>query len=120
MPPALSAAAPRRHPVITESITMRRLLGAAALSFVGLFLLVPLVAVFAHALAKGPGRYLAEILSPQSLSAVKLTLLVAGITVPLNAVFGLAAAWLLARFDFRGKSALLALVDLPFSVSPVI
>jgi sulfate transport system permease protein len=110
----------KRHPVIVESMAMRRLLGALALVFMGLFVLVPLVAVFANALAKGPVYYLRAITEPQALSALKLTLLVAGIAVPLNAVFGVAAAWLLARFEFRGKSALLSLVDLPFSVSPVI
>jgi sulfate transport system permease protein len=96
------------------------LLTGIALTFVAAFLLVPLALVFVEALAKGPGAYFAAILDDEALSAIKLTLLVAAIVVPLNFMFGLAAAWLLARYDFFGKSLLLALIDLPFSVSPVI
>src|SRR5437868_4572992 len=109
-----------RHPVIVESIAMRRFISGLALAFLAIFLRGPLVAVFGNALSKGPGRYFDAIMDPDAVSALKLTLLVAAIAVPLNAVFGLAAAHLLARFEFRGKNALLSLIDLPFSVSPVI
>jgi sulfate transport system permease protein len=82
--------------------------------------LLPLVVVFADAFAKGLGKYLAAITEPDAVSAMKLTLLVSGIAVPLNAVFGVAAAWCIAKFEFRGKGALLTLIDLPFSMSPVV
>jgi sulfate transport system permease protein len=90
------------------------------LGFLGLFVVLPLVAVFAEALAKGPGAYLAAILEPETRAAIRLTLLTAAIVVPLNVVFGIAASWLLAKYDFRGKGALTTLIDLPFSVSPVV
>jgi sulfate transport system permease protein len=93
---------------------------AVALTFLTLFLFVPLVAVFAEAFKKGGQAYLAAITDPDAVSAIKLTLIAAGISVPLNLVFGLAAAWSIAKFEFRGKSILLTLIDLPFSVSPVI
>jgi len=92
----------------------------AALSFLGLFLAVPLIVVFSEALSKGAGAYLAAITNPLALAAVRLTLLVAAVSVPLNCIFGIAAAWAIAKFEFRGKSALLTLIDLPFAVSPVI
>jgi sulfate/thiosulfate transport system permease protein len=98
----------------------RRLLIALALAFLGLFLVLPLLVVFAQALAKGIGVYVTAVSAPMALAAVKLTLLVAGIAVPLNLVFGIAAAWAIAKFEFRGKSALITLIDLPFAVSPVI
>ena len=82
--------------------------------------LLPLFVVFRDAFAKGLGKYLAAIGDPDAISAMKLTLLVAGIAVPLNAVFGVAAAWCIAKFEFRGKGALLTLIDLPFSMSPVV
>ena len=85
-----------------------------------LFLLLPLVAVFAEALRKGWSVYLAALVEPDALSAIRLTLLTAAIAVPLNLVFGVAAAWAIAKFDFRGKQLLITLIDLPFSVSPVI
>ncbi|WP_338865219.1 sulfate ABC transporter permease subunit CysW [Myxococcus stipitatus] len=91
-----------------------------ALGFLALFLFVPLVAVFTFAFQKGWEAYLAAIVEPEARSAIFLTLIAAAIAVPLNLVFGLAAAWLLARFRFRGRSLLLTLIDLPFSVSPVI
>lgn len=91
-----------------------------SLLFFSFFLLLPLVAVFYEALHKGWAVYLKAITDPDALSAVKLTLLAAGISVPLNLVFGVAAAWLITKFDFRGKQLLLTLIDLPFSVSPVI
>jgi sulfate transport system permease protein len=98
----------------------RLLLIVTALLFLCLFLVLPLLAVFAQALAKGFGAYYVAISQPMAWAAVKLTLLVAGIAVPLNLIFGVAAAWAVAKFDFRGKSALITLIDLPFAVSPVI
>ncbi|RIA37179.1 sulfate transport system permease protein [Hephaestia caeni] len=91
-----------------------------ALAFLGVFLVAPLVAVFAEALSKGFAAYGAALIERDALSAVRLTLLVAAISVPLNIVFGLAASWAIAKFDFRGKSVLITLIDLPFSVSPVV
>lgn len=95
------------------------LVGAAFL-FLGLFLFVPLASVFAHALAKGIGPYLETFQDPVTLSAIRLTLIAAAVAVPLNTLFGVCAAWAIAKFDFRGKQVLLTLIDLPFSVSPVI
>ena len=91
-----------------------------AVLFIGFFLVLPLVAVFAEALAKGFGTYDTALTDPDALSAIKLTLLVAAISVPLNVAFGLCAAWAIAKFDFRGKSLLWSLIDLPFSISPVV
>jgi sulfate transport system permease protein len=99
---------------------VRRLLIAVALAFLTVFLFVPLIAVFVEALKKGVDVYLAAISEPDAVSAIKLTLLAAAISVPLNLVFGIAAAWSIAKFDFRGKNLLLTFIDLPFSVSPVI
>ena len=98
----------------------RLLLIVTALLFLAVFLLLPLLAVFAQALAKGFVAYYLAISAPMAWAAVKLTLLVAAIAVPLNLVFGVAAAWAIAKFNFRGKSALVTLIDLPFAVSPVI
>jgi len=98
----------------------RLLLIAAALLFLGLFLVLPLLAVFVQALAKGAGAYAAAISDPMAWAAVKLTLTVAAIAVPFNLVFGVSAAWAIAKFDFRGKNTLITLIDLPFAVSPVI
>jgi len=91
-----------------------------ALVFLTIFLFVPLAAVFAEALRKGWVAYLAAIVEPDAWSAIKLTLIAALIAVPLNLVFGIAASWAIAKFEFRGKQVLLTLIDLPFSVSPVI
>jgi len=104
----------------TEPRWVRYTLIGIALAFLTLFLFVPLVSVFYEALKKGWGVYVAAITEPDALSAIKLTLLTALIAVPLNLVFGVAAAWCIAKFDFRGKNLLLTLIDLPFSVSPVI
>jgi sulfate transport system permease protein len=103
-----------------QSAAMRRALILGALAFIGFFLVLPLVAVFAEALAKGFAAYGAALVEPDAISAIKLTLLVAAISVPLNVVFGLCAAWAIAKFDFRGRSVLVTLIDLPFSVSPVV
>jgi sulfate transport system permease protein len=96
------------------------LLGTAALLYLAVFLFIPLAAVFHEALRKGAAAYLAAIADPDAMAAIRLTLLAAAIAVPLNLVFGIAAAWAIAKFDFRGKSLLTTLIDLPFSVSPVI
>ena len=103
-----------------EAPWVRRLIIALGLGFMTLFLFIPLVTVFYEALKKGWDVYLAAITEPDALSAIKLTLIAAGISVPLNLAFGLAAAWAIAKFEFRGKNILLTLIDLPFSVSPVI
>ncbi len=113
--------APRLHRrTVSGSAPVRWVLIGVALAFLGVFLVVPLVAVFTYALQKGVGAYFAAILEPEAWSAIRLTLLAAAIAVPLNLVFGLAAAWLIARFRFPGRDVLLTLIDLPFSVSPVI
>jgi len=98
----------------------RLLLIAAALLFLGLFLVMPLLVVFVQALAKGIGAYFVAISDPLAWTAIRLTLYVAAIAVPCNLVFGVAAAWAIAKFEFRGKSTLITLIDLPFAVSPVI
>jgi sulfate/thiosulfate transport system permease protein len=103
-----------------EPAWVRYTLIAVALVFLTLFLFIPLVAVFTEALKNGWHNYVESILDPDALSAIRLTLIAAGIAVPLNLVFGVAASWAVAKFDFRGKSILLTLIDLPFSVSPVI
>jgi sulfate transport system permease protein len=125
--PAITPASPpvRRGELPTISSVLeprwvRSLLLCVALAFLTLFLFVPLVAVFAEAFKKGWHTYLAAIVEADAIAAIKLTLIAAGIAVPLNLVFGVSAAWLIAKFDFRGKSILLTLIDLPFSVSPVI
>jgi sulfate transport system permease protein len=118
--PAVSVAAPALRSATTEPAWVRRTLIGVALVFLTLFLFVPLATVFYEAMKKGWEVYLAAIVEPDALSAIKLTLIVAAISVPLNLVFGVAAAWCIAKFDFRGKNVLLTLIDLPFSVSPVI
>jgi sulfate/thiosulfate transport system permease protein len=105
---------------IEEPRWLRRLLIGAALGFLAFFLLLPLVAVFAEAFRHGLGAYAASLVEPDALAAVRLTLLIAAIAVPLNLVFGMAAAWAIAKHRFRGKQLLLTLIDLPFSVSPVV
>ena len=105
---------------VSEPAWVRRTLIGAALAFLTLFLFVPLIAVFVQAFAKGVDVYWAALTDSDAVSALKLTLISAFISVPLNLVFGVAAAWAIAKFDFRGKNVLLTLIDLPFSVSPVI
>src|SRR6267143_1160003 len=106
--------------VTTERPAVRWLLTGVALAFLGLFLVVPLAAVITSALRKGLEVYVASIAEPDALAAVRLTVLIAAVAVPLNMAFGIAAAWAVARFEFRGKRVLVALIDLPFSVSPVV
>jgi sulfate transport system permease protein len=96
------------------------LLIGVAFTFLSIFLLLPLVNVFAQALSKGLQFYLNSLTTPDTRAAIRLTLIVAAVCVPLNLVFGLAAAWAVAKFEFRGKSLLVTLIDLPFSVSPVV
>jgi len=115
-----SAAQARSHAAITEPRLVRWALIGVALVFLGLFLVVPLVAVFAQALAKGLAVYGQSLVTRDSLAAIRLTLLVAVLVVPLNTVFGVAAAWAISKFEFVGKQLLITLIDLPFSVSPVI
>jgi sulfate/thiosulfate transport system permease protein len=104
----------------TEAPWVRYTLIGVALTFVVLFLILPLAAVFTEALRKGLGAYLEALKEPDAWSAIKLTLITAAIAVPLNLVFGVAAAWAIAKYEFWGKSFLTTLVDLPFSVSPVV
>jgi sulfate transport system permease protein len=99
---------------------VRWLLTAVALGFLVFFLVLPLAAVFAEALRRGVGAYFASFTDPDALASIKLTLLAAAISVPANVVFGVAAAWAIAKFNFPGKSVLITLIDLPFAVSPVI
>ena len=110
----------KTNPNITEPRPLQWLLIGIALLFLAVMLVIPLAAVFAEALKGGWQLYLASLSDPEALSAIKLTLLTAAIVVPVNAVLGVAMAWLLTRFDFRGKQLLTTLLDLPFSVSPVV
>jgi sulfate transport system permease protein len=105
---------------LTEPALMRGLLLAIALSFLALFLVLPLIVVFAEAFSQGVRVYFAALTEPEALAAIRLTVLTAAICVPLNTAFGLAAAWSITKFEFPGKSLLLTLIDLPFSVSPVV
>jgi sulfate transport system permease protein len=103
-----------------ESALARRLLIGVGLVFLAMFLVLPLVVVFAQAFSKGWSAFAAAIVEPDALAAIRLTLLVAAISVPLNCVFGVVASWAITKFDFPGKSLLISLIDLPFSVSPVV
>ncbi|MBV9949446.1 MAG: sulfate ABC transporter permease, partial [Myxococcales bacterium] len=105
---------------LTESRLVRFLLTAFALGFLGLFVALPILSVFLQAFSRGVGPYLAKLAEPESLSAIELTLLTAAIAVPMNLVFGVSAAWLISKYRFPGKSLLITLIDLPFSVSPVV
>jgi sulfate transport system permease protein len=110
----------RHRSVTTERKSTKVVLLAITLLFLGLFLVLPLAAVFVEALRKGFAAYLESFQDPDAQAAIRLTLTVAAIAVPLNLVFGIAAAWAVAKFEFRGKSLLVTLIDLPFSVSPVV
>ena len=118
--PAEIAIPPAAARATAEPALVRRVLIGVALVFLGLFLLLPLATVFAQALERGVATYFAALTEPVAWAAIKLTLLTAAIVVPLNTVFGVAAAWAIAKFEFRGKSLLITLIDLPFAVSPVI
>jgi len=114
---AVVSAQPR---ATTESAWVRRLLIGSAFTFLIFFLVLPLVAVFVQALSKGVAAYFTALHQPDALAAIRLTLLTAAIAVPLNLVFGVAAAWAITKFEFVGKSLLITLIDVPFAVSPVI
>lgn len=115
-----SAAAARPLSAVDESRWTRWALIAVALAFMGLFLLAPLLVVFIEAFSRGVGFFFEAIVEPDAVAAIQLTLLAAVISVPLNLFFGVCAAWCVARFEFRGKSLLITLIDLPFSISPVV
>ncbi|MDZ7288692.1 MAG: sulfate ABC transporter permease subunit CysW [candidate division KSB1 bacterium] len=104
----------------TEPAIVRRILIVVALGFIGLFVIMPLIIVFTSALEKGIAAYWAAIRETDALAAIRLTLITAAIAVPLNLIFGVIAAWAIAKFDFKGKNLLITLIDLPFSVSPVV
>ncbi len=118
----MSASPPQQQfrPPTKDSAWVSVGLSVAAIAYITLFLLTPLIAVFAEALRNGVGAFVAAVTEKDALSAMWLTLTVAAIAVPLNTLFGLAAAWSVSKFDFWGKSVLITLIDLPFSVSPVI
>ncbi|HEX3045877.1 MAG TPA: sulfate ABC transporter permease subunit CysW [Bacillota bacterium] len=104
----------------TESVGVRWLLIGISIIFIGLFLILPLAAVFGQALSKGLSAYFDAISQPDTLAAIRLTLITAAIAVPLNLIFGVAAAWAISKFEFRGRNVLLTLIDLPFAISPVV
>jgi sulfate/thiosulfate transport system permease protein len=110
----------RPRPVRSESAVVRWLVIGTAVAFLTVFLVLPLVTVFAQAFSRGLWPYLAALIDPDAVAAIRLTLVVAALSVAVNLVFGLIAAWAITRFEFRGKSLLITLIDLPFSVSPVI
>jgi sulfate transport system permease protein len=117
---ALTAPTPTRAPATSETSAVKGVLITITLLFLGLFLLFPLIVVFAEALSRGFGYYWSSLIEPDAVAAIYLTLLVAAIAVPANLLFGIAAAWAIAKYEFRGKAFLITLIDLPFSVSPVI
>ena len=115
-----STSSPSLRPAQRDPAWLRVLLIGSAIAVMGLLLIMPLLAIFAEALRRGWEVYLAALTQPDALSALRLTLTVAAIVVPANVIIGLAAAWALTRFQFRGKSLLITLIDLPFAVSPVV
>lgn len=119
-PPSLALNTSQPIAITQEVPWVRWTLTGLALVFLSFFLLLPLVAVFFEALKKGWAVYVAAITDPDALAAIQLTVTAAAIAIPLNLLFGIAAAWTIAKFEFRGKSILITLIDLPFSVSPVI
>jgi sulfate transport system permease protein len=119
-PPPPPVASLPRVVTMTEARPVRVILIGVTVAFFALFVVLPIVSVFVEAFAKGLGAYWAALVTPDALAAIRLTLLTAGIAVPLNVVFGVSAAWLISKYKFRGKSLLITLVDLPFSVSPVV
>lgn len=120
IPNTASAEQHKLHSAVTESKVARIVLVVVSLLFLLLILLLPLAAVFVEAFRKGVGSFFTALQDAETFSAIRLTLIVAGISVPLNLTFGLAAAWAIAKFEFKGKAFLTTLIDLPFSVSPVI
>src|SRR5258708_39762136 len=118
--PSAAGGSAMRDRVLSEGPVVRWTLVTLSVGFLALFLVLPLLAVFTEALRRGVGAFLAAFAEPDTQAAVELPLLVAAIAVPLNLVFGVSAAWAVAKFEFRGKSVLITLIDLPFSVSPVV
>ncbi len=116
----VSALPGRTVTAVTESAAVRGLLIGIAVAFLGAFLVAPLLLVFVTAFGQGVAAYLQSFANPDTLSAIRLTLIAAGIAVPANLVFGVAAAWAIGKFEFAGKSLLISLIDLPFSISPVV
>ena len=114
------AASATSRPTSSDPLWLRLVLIGVSAAFVGVLLVLPLAVVFAEALRHGISTYVASLRQPAAWQAIKLTLIAAGISVPLNLVFGVTASWAIAKFDFRGKSLLITLIDLPFAVSPVI
>lgn len=110
----------KRIQTIGEPVWVRWILTGVAVSFIALFLIIPLVAVFGQALAKGIGAYIDALKNADTIAAIRLTLLTAAIAVPLNVIFGITAAWAITRFNFPGKNIILTLIELPFAISPVI
>lgn len=110
----------RSAPALRDAPVVRWALTAIALGFLAVFLVLPLVVVFAEALREGWSAYIAGLRDPDALSAIRLTLVTAGIAVPINVVFGVCAAWAITKFRFRGRSILVTLIDLPFAISPVV
>ena len=111
---------PQRPRIVSTGAALRWTLIAVALGVIGLLIAMPLASVFAEAFRQGADAYFGALGDPMAIAAMKLTLIVAAIAVPLNLVFGVVGAWAIAKFEFRGKSFLIALIDLPFSVSPVV
>jgi sulfate/thiosulfate transport system permease protein len=111
---------PTRRHAIGDSPLVRRTLITVAVLFLALFLVLPLAAIFTEAMRKGVAVYFASFADRETLSAIRLTLIVAAVCVPLNVIFGFAAAWVIAKYHFAGKSVLMTLIDLPFAVSPVV
>ena len=108
------------HVVRHQSPVVRAVMIAVSVLFLCAILIMPVVSVLAYAFSEGFGVYLEALRAPDTLAAIRLTLTTAAIVVPVNTIFGVAAAWAIAKFDFRGKQVLITLIDLPFSVSPVI
>src|SRR6516164_1139434 len=116
----VSAISLRQAPAVGESALVRRALIGASVIFLSVFLLAPLAMIFSVAFGQGIAAYFASFRDPDTLSAIRLTLLAAAIAVPANLAFGICAAWAIGKFEFFGKSFLISLIDLPFSVSPVV
>ena len=117
---SLDKRVPRIASTVAEPVLVRLALILVSLTFLGLFLFVPLAAILFEALKHGLGAYLVSFQEPDAIAAIELTLLATAIALPLNVVFGLSAAWAIAKFEFWGKQVLITLIDLPFSVSPVV
>jgi sulfate transport system permease protein len=119
-PPAIRRTGQRRADARSDPAWVRSLVTGLAVTFLGLFIVLPLLCVFAQAFSKGIAAYVAALRDPDTLSAIRLTLIVAAISVVSNVVFGVIGAWAIAKFEFRGKNLLITLIEVPFSVSPVI